>query len=60
MQYWKKHWINSSGEAKRMGYVAGTREKELLVRGVPRLSMEEKQLLESYVFINVEEVLGNK
>ena len=58
--HWKNHWINGSGEAKRMGYVASTRAKELLVWGVPKLSKEEKELLESYGFIDAEKLLGNK
>lgn len=58
--HWKNHWINGSGEAKRMGYVASTRAKELLVWGVPKLSREDKELLESYGFVDAEKLLGNK
>lgn len=58
--HWKNHWINGSGEVKRIGYVASTRAKELLVWGVPKLIKEDKELLESYGFVDAKKLLGNK
>ena len=55
--HWKEHWINGSGEAKRIGYVASTRARHLLVWGVPTLKKDERVLLESNGFVNVKEVL---
>lgn len=55
--HWKKHWLNGEGEAKRIGYVASTRARHLLVWGVSKLSKGDKRLLESYGFINAEELL---
>ena len=55
--HWKEHWINGSGEAKRIGYVASTRAKHLLVWGVPKLKRVDKELIESYGFVNAERLL---
>lgn len=55
--HWKEHWLNGSGEAKRIGYVASTRARHLLVWGVPKLKKIDKELLESYGFINGVELL---
>ena len=50
--HWKKHWLQGEGEDKRVGYVATTRSKYLLVLGVPTLSQEDRKLLESYGFVS--------
>ena len=55
--HWKKHWLDGTGESKRIGYVASTRARHLLIWGVPKLTREDRQLLESYGFINSEELL---
>lgn len=55
--HWKEHWLNGSGESKRIGYVASTRARHLLVWGVPKLKRNDKDLIESYGFINVENLL---
>ncbi len=55
--HWKEHWINGSGEAKRIGYVASTRARYLLVWGVPKLKKGDRDLLESYGFVNAKELL---
>lgn len=47
--HWKK-WIEKELESGRIGYVANTRAKYSLVWGVPILSKEERDLLESYGF----------
>lgn len=52
--HWKTHWIEGTGEDKRIGYVASTRAKYLLVWGVPKLKNDDRKLLESYGFINSE------
>ncbi|NLC68576.1 MAG: hypothetical protein GX754_07310 [Clostridiaceae bacterium] len=44
--HWKEHWIQGDGEDKRVGYVASTRAKHLLVWGVPKL-LEDRKLIES-------------
>lgn len=54
--HWKSHWIEGSGEEKRIGYVASTRAKYLLVWGVPELKKKDRELLENYGFISVEKV----
>ena len=54
--HWKAHWIEGNGEDKRIGYVASTRAKYLLVWGVPMLKKDDRKLLESYGFINSETV----
>lgn len=50
--HWKKHWIQGNGEEHRIGYVAFTRAKFLLVLGVPKLTSEDRNLIESYGFIS--------
>ena len=55
--HWEKHWLNGTGEFQRIGYVASTRARHLLIWGVPKLTREDRQLLESYGFINSEDVL---
>ena len=55
--HWKEHWLNGEGEAKRMGYVASTRAKHLLVWGVPKLKAGDRRLLEAYGFINGKKLL---
>ncbi len=50
--HWKKHWIQGVGEEKRIGYVACTRAKYLLVLGVPELNDADRNLLESYGFVS--------
>lgn len=42
--HWKSHWIEGVGEAKRIGYVASTRAKYLLVWGVPKLKKKDRGL----------------
>lgn len=55
--HWKEHWLNGTGESKRIGYVASTRARHLLVWGVPKLKRSDKDLIESYGFINAEKLL---
>lgn len=55
--HWKEHWLNGTGEAKRIGYVASTRARHLLVWGVPKLTKSDKDLIESYGFINANKLL---
>lgn len=55
--HWKEHWLNGTGEAKRIGYVASTRAKYLLVWGVPKMNSEDKELLKSYGFVNGEDLI---
>ncbi len=55
--HWKEHWLNGSGESKRIGYVASTRARHLLVWGVPKLKRSDRDLIESYGFTNVEKLL---
>ncbi len=57
--HWKAHWIEGDGEAKRIGYVASTRAKYLLVWGVPILKKKDRELLENYGFISSEEVTND-
>lgn len=57
--HWKSHWIEGIGEQKRIGYVASTRAKYLLVWGVPILKRKERELLESYGFISSEKIKYN-
>lgn len=52
--HWKSHWINGHGEEKRIGYVASTRAKYLLVWGVPILNKKDKKILESYGFVSID------
>ena len=39
--HWKRHWLMGSGEEKRIGYVASTRAKHLLIWAVPALTEED-------------------
>lgn len=55
--HWKEHWLNGTGESKRIGYVASTRARHLLVWGVPKLKRSDKDLIGSYGFINAEKLL---
>lgn len=55
--HWKEHWLNGTGEAKRIGYVASTRARHLLVWGVPKLTKSDRSLLQTYGFVNAEELL---
>lgn len=55
--HWKEHWLNGTGEAKRIGYVASTRAKYLIVWGVPKMNSEDKELLKSYGFVNGEDLI---
>ncbi|WP_312444565.1 UvrD-helicase domain-containing protein [Lacrimispora sp.] len=55
--HWKAHWIYGTGEEIRIGYVASTRAKHLLVWAVPKIDDEDRRLIESYGFINAETVL---
>lgn len=52
--HWKSHWINGYGEEKRIGYVASTRAKYLLVWGVPTLNKQDKKILENYGFVSID------
>lgn len=54
--HWKAHWICGVGEEKRIGYVASTRARYLLVWGVPRLESEDRELIERYGFISSEKI----
>ncbi|MCC5912458.1 MAG: ATP-dependent helicase [Clostridiaceae bacterium] len=54
--HWKVHWIEGEGEAKRVGYIASTRAKYLLVWAVPTLSEEDRKLIEGYGFKNIDEM----
>lgn len=49
--HWKRHWLMGSGEEKRIGYVASTRAKYLLIWAVPILTEEDRKLIESYGFV---------
>lgn len=49
--HWKKHWLMGNGEEKRIGYVASTRAKHLLIWAVPTLKQAERKLIESYGFV---------
>ena len=55
-EHWKNHWIDGDGEEKRVGYVACTRARYLLVWGVPRLNSLDRELIEKYGFISSEKV----
>lgn len=55
--HWKEHWLNGTGEAKRIGYVASTRAKHLLVWGVPNLSKDDRNLLMTYGFVDGKKLL---
>lgn len=58
--HWKKHWLQDDGEGKRIGYVASTRAKYLLVWGVPKLNARDRSLIESYGFISAKEVINKE
>lgn len=58
--HWKKHWLLGDGEGKRIGYVASTRAKYLLVWGVPKLNETDRVLIECYGFISAKEVIGGE
>lgn len=47
--HWKAHWLEGDGEHKRIGYVASTRAKYLLVWGVPTLKEKDRELLKGSV-----------
>ena len=53
--YWK-HWFEGTEEDVRIGYVAFTRAKYLLVLGVPKLNEEERNLLQSYGFVSINQL----
>lgn len=46
--HWKNHWIEGTDEDKRIGYVASTRAKFLMIWAVPSLGKEDRELIESY------------
>jgi DNA helicase-2/ATP-dependent DNA helicase PcrA len=48
--HWKFHWVQGNDEDRRVGYVASTRAKYLLVWGVPTLSGEDRDLIEDLGF----------
>lgn len=50
--HWKNHWIDGTDEDKRVGYVASTRAKFLMIWAVPTLSKKDRELIESYGFKN--------
>lgn len=51
--HWK-HWIEGDGESRRIGYVASTRAKYLLIWAVPRLTKKDQIQLETYGFNRLE------
>lgn len=57
--HWKAHWIEGDGEEKRIGYVASTRAKYLLVWGVPILEDGDRKILENYGFVSIEEIIND-
>lgn len=52
--YWKD-WLCGDEEGKRLGYVASTRAKYLLIWGVPKLSQDDEEIIKKLGFID-----GNK
>lgn len=48
--HWKSHWIDGNESEKRIGYVASSRPRYLLVWAVPMLTKEDKIFLENYGF----------
>lgn len=56
--HWKAHWLEGSGEYQRIGYVASTRAKFLLVWAVPKLKKGEKLILEQHGFVDVKAIVG--
>lgn len=57
--HWKEHWLNGSDEGKRVGYVASTRAKYLLVWAIPsnKKLAEDRKCLEGLGFKDAELVL---
>lgn len=55
--HWKEHWLMGNDEQKRIGYVAFTRAKYLLVLGLPVLSDKDRLIIESYNFVQGEKIL---
>lgn len=53
--HWKQ-WLAGDGEQKRIGYVACTRAKYLLVLGLPVLSDQDRLFIESYGFVAGEKI----
>jgi len=49
-----------SGEEKRIGYVASTRAKHLLIWAVPALTEEDRELIESYGFVSSDTFMQDK
>lgn len=58
--HWKKHWIMGCGEEQRIGYVASTRAKHLLIWAVPVLTQEDRKLIESYGFVSADTFMQGK
>ena len=58
--HWKRHWLMGSGEEKRIGYVASTRAKHLLIWAVPALTEEDRELIESYGFVSSDTFMQDK
>ena len=58
--HWKNHWLNGSDEGKRVGYVASTRAKFLLVWAIPssKAIAEDRRILEGLGFRDAEQHLG--
>ncbi|MBP2652497.1 MAG: UvrD/REP helicase [Firmicutes bacterium] len=56
--HWKNHWIDGNEPEKRIGYVASTRPRYLLVWAVPILKDDDRILLESYGFNSADKVLN--
>lgn len=50
--HWKSHWIEGTDEDRRVGYVASTRAKFLMIWAVPTLGKKDKELIEGYGFQN--------
>lgn len=48
--HWKNHWIEGTNEDRRVGYVASTRAKFIMIWAVPTLSKKDRELIESYGF----------
>ena len=47
---WKSHWLEGTDEDKRVGYVASTRAKFLMIWAIPTLNKKDKELIENYGF----------
>ncbi len=56
--HWK-HWFKNTShdEGERIGYVASTRAKDLLVLGLPKLKNNEKKFFENCGFISSKELI---